>query len=415
MVDDNLARRTVLAGAGAVTFGSLAGCLQDNGETDGYVIGMVDALTGTLAPYGSEYNERARELALEDINDVGLGSDNEELEIILEDSESSNQSGVNAAQRLINQENVPLLYGSVSSGVSIAIHESVVDGTDVVHIAQSSSGATVSDYPNLLRPVPSGAGKGAVLSNMMAEDGHDTIAVTWINNDYGDAMGQVVEEHFENEMGGTVAYNSSHDPGEASYSSELSEMADTDATAWLLATYADEATVLINDAYDQGYNEEVEYYGAESTIADTILENTEPGSQETLKGVREGPPEGSDVYAQFEERFNDEFDENPNVYSAYTYDALMWGAMAIEAADEFTGEAIAEHIREVTREPGEEVNSFEEAKEILEDGSSEDVNYVGPSGPGELDENGDPVGVYEIYTVEDHEYQIGDTISADEI
>lgn len=442
-MDNNISRRAVLAGTGVSVIGSLAGCIEGgngngnggnggggngngngggNGNGNGgsddleaYTIGMITPETGTLAPYG-EYNLRGLELALEEINGVGIGPDNLELDVIVEDSESSNEAGVNAAQRLINQEGVPMLFGAVSSGVSIAIHESVIQGTDVVQIAQSSSGATVSDYPDLLRPVPSGAGKAVVMADMIANDGHDTIAITWINNDYGEALGNGIEDVFESEYGGTVAYNGSHDPGEASYAPDLSDMAATDATAWVFATYADEATVMFNNAYDQGYHEEVDYYGAESVIADTILENTEPGSQESLKGVREGPPSGSDVYENFAARFEDEYGESPTVYSAYVYDAVHWVAMAIEAADEFTGPGIAEHIREVTRPPGEQVSTFEAAKEILQDGSSDDVDFIGAGGPGQLDENGDPVGVYEVYSVENHEYQIAeDTISGSDI
>lgn len=399
----NIGRRDVLKGTAGLGVVGLAGCL---GDDDGYTIGMVDSLTGSLAPYG-ERNERGREIALDDINSVGL--DGGELNVIVEDDETTNQGGVNAAQKLVNQDEVPLVIGSVGSGVSMAIHNSVIKGTDVVQISQNSTGAILSTEPDLLRMSPSGAAKGAALADLLADEGHDSVAVTWINNDYGQSLSDVFAETFE----GTVAYNEPHEPEGSSYRGEISEMGDTDASAWLFITYADEVTVFLNEAFDQGFHEEVAYYGAESTIGDEILANTEPGSQEGFKGITESAPEGQQNYENYVDRFQEEHGQAPTVWSAYAYDATVVSALAIEAADEFTGQALSEVVRDVTRPEGQEVFTFEEAKAVLDDGgSATDIDYQGVSGPIDLDENGDPPGFYQIYSVEDHEYVWGDYITS---
>jgi branched-chain amino acid transport system substrate-binding protein len=254
---------------------------------------------------------------------------------------------------------------------------------------------------------PSGNAKGAALADLVGED-HDTVAVTWINNDYGTGLSEV----FEAEFGGTVAYNSPHDQGQSSYRGTLQEMADTDATAWVFITYADEFTVMVNEAFDQGYHEQVDYYGAESTIADEILENTPEGSQETLVGITESAPVEQESYQEFEAAFEEEYGETPTVWSAYAYDAATVSAIAIQATDEFTSDAIREVVRDITRPEGEEVFSFEEAKGILGDGGGpSDVDYQGVSGPVDLDENGDPPGFYQIYEVNNHEYEFGDFVT----
>ena len=400
-------RRDLLKATGAAGVVGLAGCLGDDDGDDEYAIGMVDSITGSLAPYG-ERNERGRQLALEDINEAGIG-DGAELDVIVEDDESSNQGAVNAAQKLVNQDEVPIVIGSVGSGASMAIHNSVIADTDVVHISQNSTGAVLSTEPNLLRMSPSGAAKGAALAEMIFEDGHDSVAVTWINNDYGQSLAEVFEETFE----GDIAYIEPHEPEGSSYRGEIAEMGDTDATAWLFITYADEVTVFINEAFDQGYHEEIAYYGAESTIADEILANTEPGSQEGLTGITESAPEGQENYESYASRFEEEFGQAPTVWSAYAYDAFTVSAIAIEAADEFTGASISEVVRDVTRPSGDEVFTFEAAKEILEDGGTpDDIDYQGVSGPIDLDENGDPPGYYQVYSVQDHEYVWGDYITS---
>ncbi|AHZ21722.1 MULTISPECIES: ABC transporter substrate-binding protein [Haloferax] len=429
-------RRTLLKLSGLSLLGATAGCLESEDDTtptegngggggeettttdDGgnggsaYTIGMVDSLTGSLAPYG-ERNTRGRELALEAVNEVGIGSNDASLNIAVEDDESTNQGGVSAAQKLVNQNDVPLLIGSVGSGVSIAIHDSVTKGSGVVQISQNSTSPELTSRPELLRMSPSGAAKGTALANLVNDDGHDTVAVTWINNDYGTGLSDVFAETFESELGGTVAYNEPHDQGQSSYSGILTEMASTDASAWVFITYANEFTVMANEGFDQGYNTQFDYYGAESTIADSIVKNTPPGSMNGMKGITESAPKDQENYQNFVSAFKSNYDTTPTVWSAYAYDAVTVAALAVEAADEFTGDALSDVVRDVTRPEGEEVFNFEEAAAILRDGGSpSDINYQGVSGPVDLDENGDPPGFYQVYSVEEHEYAFGDYITS---
>lgn len=392
-------------GTGVALSTLLAGCLEDD-DPDGYTIGMLNSQTGTLAPYG-ERNERGLELALEEINDVGLGPDDEELNVIVEDTESESGPGVDAAQKLANQDQVPFIVGAVSSGVTVAVYDSVVSATDAVQVSPSSTAANMTERPDLLRTCPTQDGMGRVLADLIAEEDHDSVAVTWINNDYGQGLSEVFESVFE----GTVEYNEPHDQGEASYDGVLSEMASSDATAWLFLTYAEEMAIMANDAYDQGYHEEVQYFGAESTLADDVLENSADGSLEGMRGATESAPLDEPAYEEYRDRFEAEYDEEPTVWSTYNYDAVMIAALAIEAADEFTGEALMDVVRDVTREPGEEVHTFEEAKTLLDEEGVDGVNFHGTSGPLNMDENGDVDGYYQLWSVEDHEYHYDDFVA----
>lgn len=398
-----MTRRTALkAAGGTMVVGGLAGCIGD--DDDSYVIGMVDSRTGSLEPYG-ERNERGKNLALDHINEVGIGDDDLPLEIDVEDSQSEPGSGIEGAQVLVEERGVPILIGAVGSGVTSGIHDSVIEGTDTVQISQNSTGALFADYPNVLRTSPNGAEKGAHLADLIFDDGHDEVAITWVNNDYGVAL----EEVFQEEYQGDVVASVSHEQEESTYSGELTELADPDPSAFLFITYAEEFIVMANEAFDRGYHEEIAYYGAESTIADTILENTEPHSHDGMTGVTETAPVDDPNYQAFEGAFEDAYGMTPSVWAAYTYDAVMLSAIAIHLAEEFTGSSIGEIIRDISREPGETVHNLEEAKAVVDPGDDPDlINYHGVSGPINWDDVGDPEGAYQIYHVEDHEYVWGD-------
>jgi len=154
---------------GGVGIAGLAGCsgFGSSGE-ESYNIGMVDAQTGSLSAFG-ERNQRGKDLALSAVNDVGIGDS--ELQVTVEDSGSENQGGISAAQKLVNQDGVPFLIGAVGSGVSLAIYESVVQGTDVVQLSQNSTGLGLTDFPGLLRMSPPGSTQATALADIIAEDG----------------------------------------------------------------------------------------------------------------------------------------------------------------------------------------------------------------------------------------------------
>jgi branched-chain amino acid transport system substrate-binding protein len=399
-----LDRRTLLKAAGVAGAVGLAGCNTTDGGGggggggggDGYSIGMVDAQTGSLSAFG-ERNQRGKDLALASVNEVGIGD--QQLDIIVEDSGSENQGGVSAAQKLVNQDGVPFLIGAVGSGVSLAIYESVVQGTDVVQLSQNSTGLGLTDFPDLLRMSPTGRTQATALANIIADDGFDDVAMTYVNNNYG----QSLAEAFTNAWDGNMAYNNPHDQDQQSYSGVVSEMNSSGADAWLFITYQAEFATMVNEMFSSGY--EPQLYGADSVSGDNVLENTPDGSMEGMKIVVPSAPVEQQNYQDFASRFESEYGEAPTAWSAYAYDCVTTAALSIQAADEFTGSALRSVVRDVTRPEGEKVTSFEAASQILADGGGpSDVDLQGVSGPIDLDENGDPVGFLQILEVQDHDY-----------
>jgi branched-chain amino acid transport system substrate-binding protein len=368
-----------------------------NGGDEGpYEIGMVDSQTGSLSAFGQR-NQRGVELALETVNDVGI--EGRDLDIIVEDSESENQGGVSAAQKLVNQDGVPFLIGAVGSGVSLAIYESVIQGTDVVQLSQNSTGLGLTDFPGLLRMSPTGRTQSVALADIIADDGYDSVGVTYVNNNYGQSLADAFVEAWD----GEVAYNQAHDQDQQSYSGVLSEMNSSGADAWLFVTYQAEFSTMVNEIFSSGY--EAQLYGADSVSGDDVLNSTPEGSMDGMKIVVPSAPVEEENYKNFASRFEEEFDESPTSWSAYAYDCAITAALSIQAADEFTGAALQETVRDVTRPEGETVDNYQDAHDILADGGGvDDVDYQGVSGPIDFDENGDPVGFLQIQTVQDHEY-----------
>jgi branched-chain amino acid transport system substrate-binding protein len=419
-------RRDLLKLTGVGGVGLLAGCVSttddtetttegdgggddgtdgDDGSTEAYEIGMVDSLTGSLSAFG-ERNQRGKDLALADVNEAGIGG--AELDVAVEDSQSESQPGVSAAQKLVNQDEVPFVIGAVGSGVSLAIYQSVTQDADVVQLSQNSTSPELSEYSGLLRMSPTGRVQSGALADIIADDGHDSVAITYVNNDYG----QGITDAFTDAWDGEVAYNQSHDQGQSSYSSVVSGMANADADAWLFVTYQPEFATMAQEAYSSGY--EAQFYGADSVKGPEVLDNTPEGSLDGMKVVAPSAAIDQENYEQFASRFQEEYDTEPTAWSAYAYDCVVTAALSIHTASDFTPSALQDTVRDVTRSEGEEVPTYADAVSVLgDDGSPSDVDYQGVSGPIDFDENGDPVGFLQIFEVQEHEYVSTGTISSE--
>ena len=88
----------------------------------------------------------------------------------------------------------------------------------------------------------------------------------------------------------------------------------------------------------------------------------------------------------------------PPSYVPQAWDAGALLVLAAQSAKANTGEAIAANIRTVSAGPGEEVSDVCKGLELLKAGKK--INYQGASGNVDIDENGDVVGVYDIWQVQ---------------
>jgi branched-chain amino acid transport system substrate-binding protein len=384
----------MLQGVGAAGILSLAGCT--GGGSGGATIGMANSETGSLSTFGQR-NARGLEIALSDINETGvLGGD---LEVIVEDTQSDSGAGVSAAQKLVNQDGVPLVVGAVSSGVSLSIHKSVIQGTDVTQISQNSTSPDLSEFPDLLRMSPTGAAQASALADIINEDGHGKVAVTHLTNAYGEGVAEAFNEAY-----GGDSKLFPHDQGKSSYSNVITSMADYDADAWLFVSYQPEFTTMAQEAFDGGHTD-VPLYGSDSVKGPKVLEQAPSEVTEGMTLIAPSAALDQENYKQFAETFRENNDTEPTAWSAYAYDAVVTAAIAIEAAGSTEPADITAEARGVTGPGGKEVFSYAEAVEALgDDGSASDVDYQGVSGPIDLDENGDPKAYEQIFQVEDGEY-----------
>ncbi len=366
-------------------------------NAEGLRLGALVPLTGGLATYG-ESSLNGMRLAVEEANAAGgvLGG---EVRLIVGDTQTRSQPAVDAAMRLATVEGVSGILGALSSGNTIPVATSVSAPNRIPQISNASTApaiTTLDDDDFLFRTTPSDAQQGVVLGNLVHGKGIGSVAILYVNNDYGRGLAESFAASYE-AAGGAVTGNSAFEPNQASYRGELQSLARAEPDALLLIAYPDDGGLLIvRQSIEEGFFSNFIFTdGMKATQVASDFGDFLEGAFGTAPRAEE-TEFGAAFAAAYEAKYG-ELPPLPFIDSAY--DAAMIMMLAAEKAGSADGTAIRDALREVANEPGEIVGpgEFARAKELIAAGT--DINYEGAAGSHEFDENGDVGGTYEHWVV----------------
>lgn len=371
--------------------------LAGTAMAEGAKVGALIPLTGGLQSYG-EASLNGMRLAIAEVNAAGgvLGG---EVELIVGDTQTKAQTAIDSAKKLVSVDGVSGILGALASGNTIPVATSVaaVDGVPQISNASTAPAiTTLEDGDFLFRTVPSDAYQGVVLADLVDAAGIGSVAILYINNDYGVGLA----ESFAANYGGTVASSAAFEPNKASYRGELQAATEGEPEALLLIAYPDDGGLLIiRQSLEEGFFDRFVFTDGLKTTQ--LVEDIGAQYMNGMFGTSATSPEGegSEIFAQAYEAEYGELPPLPYIDSAY--DAAMIMALAIEKAGSTDGTAIRDALREVAAGPGEVIlpGEFTKAKELIAAGT--DINYEGAAGAHEFDENGDVSGVFEHWAVTD--------------
>ena len=386
---------------------------EDGGSSGGDPIGVgvVIPFSGDLSDFGQPMLN-GLQMAQEDINAAGgpLGRD---IQLFDEDSETNSTAGVNAANSLVNTQNVSGLIGAVSSGVTISIAQSVTIPNDILHITSASSSPTIStleDDDLVFRTRTNDRFIAQVMAQIIEDEGADSAAVLYINNDFGAALADTFEETFNGTTTATVGYES----GQSSYQQALSELYADDPEFIAYAGYPESGTTILSQWNEEGYGGNWVLHT--SLLSQDFLSNVGADVLNGMYGVRTLPPTG-DATSSFESDYADAYPDADlfSPYSWNSYDALVSYALAVDHAGTTDPNTVKESMRPVSNPDGETVSygAVGDGFDLIDDGTA--IDYSGPSGQVNYDDNGDVASDMVIVQVEDGEFVDQETVPAGDL
>ncbi len=362
----------------------------------GFLGGFTGPIESLVPPIGD-----AAKLAATHINEQGglLGGQN--IEVVTGDTTCADATAAaNAADRLVNVENVSAIVGALCSGATISgANNAGIPGSVVMISPASTSPAltTLEDNDLVFRTAPSDAYQGEVLARLLKAKDVSDIAITYVNNDYGKGFADALEAAYQAE-GGTVAAKEAHEDNKADYRAELGSLSSSGATTLVVLAYADgSGQTIVRQALEAG--DFAVYVGGDGMVSDTLPANA-GGSIDGMIATRPGTPEipGAAIYADLATAGGL---DPAATFAAQSYDAAFLLALAMEKKGSADRDGMAAALREVASAPGEVIlpGEWEKAMKLLADGA--DINYEGASGQHEFDSSGDVPGIIVEMTVAD--------------
>ena len=355
--------------------------------------------TGSLAYLGPP-EFAGVDLAIKDVNAAGgvLGKD----VVGIKADSGDTDSGIAPAEtdKLLKGKS-DVIVGAASSGVSLTVIDKILSaGVVQFSPANTSTDFDTGDYSGAdlyFRTAPSDILQGAVLANLLIEDGKQNVAILARQDAYGETLASEIKKNLEaagSKVAASVLYSEKDGPGDT----QIAEIADANADAVVLVAF-EETTTIIPKLIQAGAGpKDVSTYFVDGNTASYASDSKVPLPPGTLEGTK-GTIPGADAGQEFKDRL---LEVNPDLkdysYSAESYDAVVTSSLAAIVANSDAGADIAKALPDVTR-GGEKCTTFEACAALLKDDPKTDIDYDGVSGEIEFGKTGSPtsasIGIYE--------------------
>lgn len=374
---------------------ALAGCGSSNSsssssssastsgtKTSKFVLGGLWPETGSLA-YLAPPELAAEKLAVKDINDAGgvLGN-----KITTVDADTSD------AQSVLSK-NPSFIIGPASSSVVKNTYKSITSQ----NIPMLSMGATSASFSGLsdyfFRTVAPDTVQGAVMGNLIAQDGVQKLAIAVFNDEYGTGLRDTIAKT-ASEAGVNIVYGEkdTFDPTETNFSSIATAIKASNPDATLVIAF-DQTKPLLKALASAGVNTKKLYFvdGNTSDYSSELDAGLLEGSKGTIPGVNP-----SDDFVKRLESTGVDL-KNTTTYGAETYDGIILAALAAQKGGSADGKTIQANMAAVSGSTkGEKCDSYKACVALLKDGK--EIQYQGQTSIGAFNDAHDPssasIGVY---------------------
>ncbi|MFK8078899.1 MAG: ABC transporter substrate-binding protein [Granulosicoccus sp.] len=353
----------------------------------------IGAVLPTSVDWGRPIAETAQ-FAVDIFNESG-GVKGCDIDMVLRDTQVDPKIGVDAAKALVDLDKVPVLLGAVSSGVSMPILTSVTVPAGVMQMSCCSSSTAFTDVAAegktdglWFRTFATTRNQAAVAVKLIQERGYKSVGIFYKNDDWGQDIGKLVAADLKS-LGIEVTTSAAINDAQPSYRAEVTEVLKTKPEAVYMAIYPTEGISVVREWVSLG--------GTQKMVLANALKSDEfrdgVGMQYLKDAVgHDSAPPRTESANSFVDMYKEKFDSEPNGPGLpNSFDAVMISLLAMQAAPELTGAAIAAQVSTVTDPEGTPVfptvQSLSEARKLL--ASGEAVSYQGATGAVVFDENGD--------------------------
>lgn len=322
----SLTRWTTIAGAAALVLATVASASAQ--ETLRF--GLAMPLSGGQALYGQD-QVKAAEWGVAEINAAG-GVNGKKLEMITLDTRADPPAGIQAADRLVSVEKVPVFIIAWSSVVKAVAP--IANDNKTVELSVGANSAEISklgDYVYTTYPLAD-IDITAVARYAATEMGKKKAAVLYINNESGTVGAQIFRDVFTKAGGQVVAYEA-YDPKASDWTGSLLKVRAANPDIVHIQGLVSDTPQVIAQMRQLGLQQPVTSYSA--VYNPKLIEQLGKAAEGVIATSLAPGVAASPAVQAYVERWKKEVGREPNVlpYTQYLHDAPYIIAAVFKAMD----------------------------------------------------------------------------------
>ena len=342
MIFSKKSLRLACAVLGATLLGSVfAGCgSKESGDT--IKVGANFELTGNVANYGNATLE-GLQLAIDEANEAG-GINGKKIELVSVDDKSEAAESINAATKLISDDDVKVIVGPATTGLVLAETQTATDAkVPIIAPCATSPEATVENgkvKPYVFRSCFIDPQQGEVMATFAAKELKAKTAVIYVDNssDYSKSLAKVFREKFE-AAGGKVVMEEAFLQKDQDFKATLTKLKTANADVMFVPAYYEEVGKIVKQAREMGINSAI--LGTDGWDDTKVVDIAGADALNNTFFSTHYSEKDAEVQG-FIEAYKKKYNRAPNVFAALGYDA---GKMLVDALKR-AGSGDTEKIRE---------------------------------------------------------------------
>jgi len=322
---------------------TLTGCAQKQATT--IKVGGIGPVTGDAATFGVS-TRNGYEMAIAEVNAKG-GVLGKTVELSFADDKGDPTEGATAAQKLINQDKVVAIAGTVMSKVSLAIAP-ICQSSGIPMISPTSTNPKVTEVGDyifracFIDPFQGTVGANFAFNNLKARKAG---VLYDVGNDYTKGLAEYFEAQFK-ALGGTIVKSEGHPTGTTDFTPQLTQILAGKPDLIYCSDYYNDDGLMAKQARGLGYTGP--FLGGDGWDSPDLFKiggDAVNNSYFTNHFSKDDPrPE---VQA-FVKNYTAKYGEAPDALAALGYDAMGLLLQAIQNAGSTDGAKIRDAMKNIS-------------------------------------------------------------------
>jgi len=293
-------------------------------------IGFTVPITGASAAEGA-YFIKAIKFALKQINQAG-GVKGKKINLIMEDTQSSNPGALAALQKCVEQDKVLALVGPVKSTQIMAMSDAIKSYAIPTMIGGTNASLTRKGNPWLFRVRPDDSIAAAAMVKYIKEDlKFAKVGILHDTDAFGTGGADLVEQYTK-ENGLTLVKREKYTTKDKDFTAQLLSLKNAGAQIMVVYGTNPEDVAIIQRQYRQ-LGSPFKYIGSPSSAGRDCL-NLSKEAAEGLLAIIDFVPGQSETSRKYAEDYRKEYKEEFDANSIWAYDGLNILVNAIRKAGE---------------------------------------------------------------------------------